>query len=446
MTGIILPASWYSRVLDDPFGLEAITTDKPYSGAGRFTSHWTLSKYYKTAPLWLQNFMSPIQSVYTAGGLARIFTQLLIAFLLAYLITGRVWSKGFVIVLAIIVPLFQAGGKLYIDMAIVDGSVTYTFFYGLPLAFLLLYYTPLFYSLIHNRPLKIAFWQVPFLFVLAIALAFSSPLIQPVVLLGTAIFFVVMWWNAFRQANGSFLHRTVVAVIHISWQYWIYLGLFSVLCLYAYFVGTHNAENTSNELFSLGERYGKMFLGIGKMFTRPFAYPFLLVVLGINIWLLKRRDAFKESGIRQVVNVLAIFCVAYLLLLPMGGYRAYRPYVIRYDTLIPVTLSLIFLFGLTTFHLIKLYSKPAKSYYAFWILVVCGVYTLIDAPNYDDYYCERNALRELAASTEYTVELNYNCSVMSWSPISEPGRTNLNAQLLQYWNIIDKDKRYYQPE
>lgn len=39
---------------------------------------------------------------------------------------------------------------------------------------------------------------------------------------------------------------------------------------------------------------------------------------------------------------IGVFSLFYILLLPLGGYRDYRPNVLRHDTILPITLSLIF--------------------------------------------------------------------------------------------------------
>ena len=41
MAAIIVPGEWYADVLEDPFGISALTEGKSYSGTNRFFAHWS---------------------------------------------------------------------------------------------------------------------------------------------------------------------------------------------------------------------------------------------------------------------------------------------------------------------------------------------------------------------------------------------------------------------
>ena len=82
MSAVIVPAEWYSKVMQDPFGFSVFTKGEKYSGINRFFAHWSQGAYFKTVPLALQVFVKPIESSYLASALARLGTQLLLVWLL----------------------------------------------------------------------------------------------------------------------------------------------------------------------------------------------------------------------------------------------------------------------------------------------------------------------------------------------------------------------------
>jgi hypothetical protein len=102
----------------------------------------------------LQSFVDPIDSIYLAGALAKIFIQILILTLLSFYITGRqkVLISDFLTAAVLVIPLFQTNGyRSY--MGIIDPSITYTFFYALPCAILLLFYLPFYYDSVYGTAL-----------------------------------------------------------------------------------------------------------------------------------------------------------------------------------------------------------------------------------------------------------------------------------------------------
>lgn len=49
--------------------------------------------------------------------------------------------------------------------------------------------------------------------------------------------------------------------------------------------------------------------------------------------------------------------------------------------------------------------------------------------------CQRNALYEISESKEDIVLINSNCNVMSWQIIKDYKESELNAELLKYWEV-----------
>jgi len=140
---------------------------------------------------------------------------------------------------------------------------------------------------------------------------------------------------------------------------------------------------------------------------------------------------------------MGVFALIYSLLLPLGGFRSYRANIIRYDTIMPVTLGLIFVFGITSFYLIKNISQKYKKIYILSIIILLSIFTNADRLNTQPYKCERGALETLARATENIVVLDCNCPVMDWRIITDYKLSDLNAQLFYYWNITREKKLYY---
>jgi hypothetical protein len=57
----------------------------------------------------------------------------------------------------------------------------------------------------------------------------------------------------------------------------------------------------------------------------------------------------KGKKMIRILMWIGIFTFMYIMLLPFGGYRPYRPRIIRYDTFMPVTIALIYYFGASTY-------------------------------------------------------------------------------------------------
>jgi hypothetical protein len=61
----------------------------------------------------------------------------------------------------------------------------------------------------------------------------------------------------------------------------------------------------------------------------------------------------------------------------------------------------------------------------------------------DKNRCEKNTLEQIAKSKDSIVVIENDCKVLSWEKINKPEDSELNAQLLQIWNITKDKKLYY---
>lgn len=445
MVSIALPAIHYTEVLNDPMGITALTENKQYSGAGRFWAHFTEHKYYHTVPQLLQSFLSPIESVYTASALLKILMQAMLIGMLAGIISGtnKFWSKDYLIAAFLVTPFFVTAGHYYKYLAIIDNATTYAIAYALVIAVLLLYFYPFLKAVVHGRPFKVAWWQVPLLATLACTVTFSGPLVQPVVILLTITAVLTYVFYYLRQPNNKLSLKGLFT--SVPWQVVIFLGTISLISLYAYYVGTYNLENQNSELVDIWTRYGFMLQGLAEMFDPFTGYTAVWLFVFINWYLMyKQRQHKYAKTILVAFNVVFIFIVLYLLLLPWGGYRSYRPFIVRRDTLIPANLGLIFLYGSSTLFLLKHYSGRAWKIYLGVILVFTWHLVQLDHLSKHQYYCERDAIETIANAQNSPVLVSNKCPVLEWGLITEPNISINNGKMLKVWNITETEMQYYQ--
>jgi hypothetical protein len=443
---IVVPSDEFKPLMSDPAGMQALFEGKSYSSPNRYFAHLSTSLYFHTAPVWLQRFFSPVDSVYIASGLAKTLIQIMILFLLAFFVCGhgRVWKTDFLLAAVILAPFFQAEGyNRY--MGIIDQSVSYTFFYALPLGLLLLFFLPFFLIIYHKVPIRIPAIVQVLLLLLAIFVSLNGPLIPGVVLVVCLLYFLYHFGKFIKALPQQKVFAGLRSVIsEIPKPALFFFVSICIFCLYSLYIGRYNAVNDAYYL-PLAERYLRIPEGLFNwLFQKPG--NIMLLMAGIaNLLLI--RFAFKEERRSDMLNLLkwiGIFALVYILLLPVGGYRDYRQYIIRYDTIMPLTLCLMFYFALTALHIIKAAGKRLRVIYLAFLCLIVSVFTFADTLSPEKNACERAALLDISGSTEDVVELDRDCTVLSWEKIRDPRASRLNAELLKRWNIISEDKLYVQ--
>jgi hypothetical protein len=445
MAGGIVPATDVKPILSRPLGLDAIFHKEVYSNPNRFFCHRIFYDYFNYAPLFLQKFVDPIDSIYLSCAIAKILIQIALLILLAMSVSGvkNVLKADFILAAALITPFFQTNG--YRDyMGIIDPCTTYTFFYALPCVFLLLYFTPFIQKHYHHIEFDNQALWAALGFPLAFVVCLSGPLNPGVVL----IFAMLTIWVNFKK-NYTYstqigtTHKCINAIMLIPKNIWYYLVPISILALYSLFLGLYNPISIASQI-SLGELYLKLPYGIYYQFTQKLGFPILFTILIINIILIRKNRYSKEGEI--ILNIfkwIGLFSFFYILLLPLGGYRSYRFYILRYDTIMPITLSLIFIFSLSTLFIIKHITNKYKLWYILLIIGVLAAYTNADEAGFNKNDCERLALKEIADSKDKIVHLQHNCAVLSWLKITQPEVSEVNAELLYRWHVTDEKKLYY---
>lgn len=445
MSSIIMPSVSYQHVMNDPFGFSAFLNNEIYAAPNRFFAHYAMSLYFKNVPMWLQHFTSPLNSLYAACAIAKTLIQCALIYLLSVYISGKtkINSMKLLIAATIITPLFHVSGY-YIYMGVIDHSITYTFFFALSMVYLLIYFLPFYLTVINNKPLHLSYLKQFALLCLSVVLAFNGPLIPAIILLVCPMLLFLSVLNNYESnKENSFFKNILNAAGKIPRQMIYLFSFLMLLCAYSVFIGFNNAENFG-QVISVAERYRNLPAGLFYMFTTKIGFPLILALIFINYYIiLKKSNDEIRNRFNMIIIFMLTFCIVYTLLLPLGGYRIYRPNIIRRDTFLPVTLCIFVMFGFSTLQVLKISELKLKRIYISALLIFILIFTLADKP-VNENSCEREAILQLASSTNKIVLITNECNIMSWEKIIDYRASAVNAQLLYYLHITPDEKLYYQ--
>lgn len=450
MAPIIVPNEAYTRVLTDPLGLGVLLRNEVYAAPNRYSAHALMRAYFLYVPQALQQVVAPITSVYLAGALFKTALQALLLFLLAVYASGtsRLRESRFWLAAALLVPLFQIAGYQQ-QMGVVLNSITYSFFYPLPLALLLLGFLPFYLAARQRRAVRLSGVGWGALALLAVGLALSGPLVP-----GVAGLVLAGAWLAWSSAQLrapteiSWGKRMTQLLAKLPWPTLLLSVWFGAWCLYSLYIGRNNAENFPATV-SLATRYSLLPRGLFHQLTVRIGLPLLvLALLGSNV-LLQRRHAEASTPEKywwkSALRWLGLFAVVYIMLLPMGGYRPYRELIVRGDTIMPITLALMALYAGVGVALLHCLPTRSRRWYALGLVGVSAIF--LNATRAvalaDSNACERQALELLARSAAPVVKLPQDCRVLAWQTISTPDASTVNGKLLAYWHVTTSVKRYY---
>jgi hypothetical protein len=436
MAAGIVPAPDVQPILDDPLGISVITEGKTYPNPNRFFSHWSFMRYFSHVPLFLQSLADPVESVYLSCAIAKTIIQLSIIFLLAFYITGtaNLRKLEFLLAAVLITPLFQANGyRSY--MGIIDPATTYTFFYALPAVLLLIYFAPFFIERFHG--VKNAGWLMKLVWIpLAFVVCLSGPLNPGVVLVLAAIAFPVLIAERYNSLKSNGTASIIKAIHHIPGRYWFCFVPVAVLSIYSLSIGRFNSVNIEHAV-PLAQLYPKLPKGLFSLLTGKPGFLLLLGMLAVNTVII-RAKLWNEEG-RKLISCfkwIGLFALIYILLLPLGGARDYRPLVARYDTFLPVTIGLMFIFGATVLFIGRQAAGKMRIAYASVVMAVLLAFTVADKPELEKNDCEKHALKNIYASGADTLPAVNDCPVLSWERSVDPGQASINELLLKRWRIM----------
>ena len=217
------------------------------------------------------------------------------------------------------------------------------------------------------------------------------------------------------------------------------------MCAYSLFIGRNNIENGDSP--GLAELYQRLPHGVVEELTSKLGLPLLTTFVLLNAQLLRRYAPTAQGDwVRQALRWVGGFAVVYILLLPLGGYRPYRFYLLRNDSILPVLLGLLFAFGLSTLYLLRRLPARPLRWYGGGLVLLLAIFINADRRLWlrENNRCERQALAQLARAPAPVVQLPADCPVMAWERITDPAQSVTNADLLYYWGVTPDRKRYYQ--
>jgi hypothetical protein len=430
----VVPRADYSRILQDPFGWAVLTKNAVYAVPNRFFAFGTIYWYFRHVPLWLQPLLSPISSAYAAMALFTTAMQVLLLYVLGWYVTGtqRLSSTRLWLALVLLLPFFQTTGY-HSQMSLVTTSISFAWGYTFPLLLLLVFLWPLYEAARTGQPLQLTWPQLGSLLLLGVVLAFNGPIVP-----GTVLVLVL----------GVGLH-VVWRRQWLTWQPALLWGWLAGLCLYSLYIGRNNSENLIATL-PLWERYKLLPKGIFEQLTVRLGLPLLLIGCLLNAQLIRWRlpRTAERQHLLRWLRWLGLFSLVYIALLPFGGYRFYRPYILRYDTILPITVGLVVFYGLSTTYLLPRLQGSWRRGYTAGVVLIAAIFINADLklrPN-ENNTSERRALEQLAqAGPGPAVQLPDSSRVMAWEVITTPNESITQAELLNYWGVTKGLKLYYYP-
>lgn len=438
----VLPAPWYAQVLHDPFGWAALTRHELYSGPNRFFAHAAMGAYWKLVPRLLQHLVAPISSLYVANALFTTFTQAGLLFLLASLVqlaTGAARAQRWVIA-ALLVPFFQTAGGFYEQMGITDRATTYTFFYAFAMLLLLVLLLPFYRAAVQQQPLRLPAPQALLLVGLMVVVSFNGPVATATV--AVLLVLVAGYWAWQRPGQRG---QAGASPGWLAGQTRGLLAILGVLSVYSFYIGRFNIENSHTH--TVWQLYQLLPGGLAHYLLFQAGLPVLLLAVLVNVVLVRRQA--PSPGRQRLLRTLGwvgAFAGLYLLLLPLGGYRSYRPYLLRNDTALPVLLGVLFAYGYSAYFLVGQLRGRGRGAYGLGVLALSGFFLQADgladyAPTSD---CERWSLDQLARARPPVVELAGFCPVLTWGLAADPQQSEVAGQMLYYWHVTPAVKTYYQ--
>lgn len=419
----------YDYILKDPIGIQAIIKDTTYAGAGRYTCHAAVRFWSKNVFHAVNKFSpDPIESVFLMSALFSILVHILFVWLAFKYITIRIklTVNQKLLVIAMSTSFIQMA-YLYYSIGVVDQSVTYTFFYAFPLLVLTWNLFP-FYRGYQTGFLKLTIAEWCVMPIVSFALAFSSPLIQPIVILiGLGLGGLTFY----------FKHPSLTKIVS-SKEFKIQFGFLFLACVYAFLVSRHNSEN--GMLMPISMRYIQLAKGIFFLFTKNSAVLSLLILVVINMLILQKQNSLIYHNLFKLLQLLFVASCIYILLLPLGGYRSYRPYVVRYDTFMPITFIMMFYVLLST---ILVWTEIAQQNTCWKYRVLIGsfilLFTWLDIPSkFQSNACQRIAMHELYASKDSIIYASKKCNLLTWNvaDLSNQDFQWMLTKQFQEWGII----------
>ncbi len=428
---LAVPILWYEDVLNDPFGLKAVTQDVSYGGAGRYMCHqlsvlWC-EYVFRAIHLLVKN---PIVCVYLTTSCLATCIHLGFIWLMKQFVEVTTKLNLFAVLLVCcLTTVFIKYNKYYDAIGIIDRSASYAIFYALPLLLLAWFFLP-FYKGYHTGQINFSIFQHVRHALLALFLAFSSPLTQPLV------FLIVCWLIFFYLVQNN---KSDLKLLLLNKTFLIHVSILLLLSVYAFYVSKFNSER--NLSMPLTERYYLLLKGMYYLLTLSKAFFFIGILTSINIYFLFNNRKVLEFR-KKLYLLIPLACVAlsYLFLLPLGGYRSYRPYIVRYDTFLPITFFIaFFLVSTSIFIFTKLDKVFLKIAYGLTLILFIGIFTAMDInPEKSVNACQKKSLYFLHQHKDTVLTIPRECPLGTWSTqdFDDEQTQIMLTKLFRKWEII----------
>ncbi|MBK8244162.1 MAG: hypothetical protein IPK88_12110 [Saprospiraceae bacterium] len=447
MAAIIVPSPQFQKMMQDPFGMHALNNHEMYMGSNRFFAHWTMKLYFETIPILLQHFTDPITSIYLSCAFAKIITHLLLVILVWFYCLEKpiIKSLHFILFTLIISSFFQTYG-FHNTMGIIDTSITYQFFYAWPMCLLMVFYLPFIIRFYHNKHFQFSPIQQIFSYLLALIMAFNGPLLPAIVTIISFIIATSLICSCLKKHEGITFINYIKQQISLIPKPFIFLYFFTLITsIYSLYIGTFNVENLNTKA-SILERYQKLPFGLFKILSENLGWSLIIVFTCTNIYLARKINALSTYKMNRTIKYIGLFILLYIALLPLGGFREYRPFILRYDTLIPVTLIILMLNGTLIINNLHHINQQYKKYYIGFLVFIVAAFNISDSKIPKNNLCEKNALLNISNSNNDTLRLTNDCTVMSWNKIKKSEALHLNSIFLKNVNVIQKNVIFYHYE
>ena len=437
LSGTVAPCKAYSKILQNPLGTSVFLKHERYAATNRFFLHWSVYSYFNKAPLFLQSLgVSPIESIYMSCALIKIFVQLLLVLILSMIVKQLSSQRNiYILFLSVIfLSLFQTNGYDG-QMGIIDRSAVYFFAYGLPMLVFLIFLYPYIYYYVNKKMLGNKWLTMILLLFLGFIIPFDGSLMCGIASVFLLVLFLSILFYQIKKYRGKAFIKMFEFVCNIPIQLSIPLVVVGFFSLYSFYLGTFNVENDW-AILSISERYKLLPLGLFYILTKRLGFPVLIIFSTINTFIVLKNASGEIVGrLKFVLKSLAFFALIYVLFLPLGGYRSYRMYIIRYDTFIPVTLCIFLFYAYSSLLAINIAKRKIKILLISVLILSVGFFTIVDAKReYQNEY-EKKAFMILSHSRSNKVDFDCNCNVFSWEPLDDYNYSYESALLLKRWHV-----------
>ena len=432
MPSIILPAPHYEPVLSSPFGIKAISGEAAYASPNRFFVHWGMYHYFRAAPSLFSSFDGPVFGIFTASAVAKTVGHICLILLLARLATRKEDKWNLIGVAVLIVPLFQSAGYYNPVMGIIEQAPTYTCFYAWPSVLMLCWLLLFLKGKVAAQPASVL--ERLSLFTLTLTLPFTGPLIPGVIAVGFTLllgYTVLGLLRTEHATNWKSLHQKLTI------DRWIALIALGILGLYSLYLGALSTEQQQVDLLA---RYQRLPEGLLKMLTNKPGLSILIGGIVIHFGLLRRfKTPELKPWYRTEVRFLLLFAALYILLIPFGGYRDYRPDIVRRDTLQPVLLALFYLWGKSGLLLFR--NTNIKSWLKLPTIAILSLFTIADITPVMQSSCQEEQLRAMTKEKARSISIDPECRILTW-PQNPDQETRFSSELLVLWGILEQGQHF----